>query len=194
MIPQDPIYVVDIIADVVQSVIDDVLDDIQANETAAIGMATAIQTINYQYGHKSELVETLAQMDKTDKAAFQKYPCIYVVQDFKETIGLTPGFYGAANLNIIIMHHSQLDYKTTERYANVFKPVLYPIYLSFLTFLSKHANIITYNPPPKHDKFDRPLTIVTGKDSAGSLYINDYVDAIEIQNLILTIDSQTCIN
>jgi hypothetical protein len=189
-----PIYYVDIISDVVASVEADVLDTIKSNETAAIGN-TSIQTINYQYGHKAELVETLAQMDKQDPYAFQKYPLVFLVQDFRESVGGTPGIYGTANLNLIFMHQSRLDYKTTDRYTNVFKPVLYPILISFMKYLSKHKAVHVQNVQSLvYDKYDRPLVGVPNATSGNKLSVNDYVDAIEISNLNLLLNYQTCIN
>jgi hypothetical protein len=197
MSDQIPIYLVDIISDVVASVQADVLTAIQANETAAINLDTQIQTVNYQYGHKSELIETLYQMDKTDLTAYSKYPCIFLVMDFKETVGGTPGIYANAVLNVIIMHHSTIDDKTTDRYVKVFKPVLYPLYLSFLKALSKHKAVHVYNVQSlKHDKYDRPKNLVGNNKNSdeNEMFVNDYVDAIEIQNLNLLINSSTCIN
>lgn len=184
-----PIYLVDVIGDVVTSVQKEVLSQIQDNENAATGSSN-IQTINYQYGHKAELIETLFQMDKINETANLKYPCIYLVQDFRESISGGPGIYGTAYLNIIIMHQSLLDYKTADRYVNVFKPVLYPLYASFMKQVTKHKLIHAYD-YPKHDKFDRPLTVIKNPDQQ---MVNDYVDAIEISNLSLLIDLKTCIN
>lgn len=189
-----PIYYVDIIGDVVASVTTDVLSTIKANEVDAIG-STGITTINYQYGHKAELIETLAQMDKQDPYASQKYPLVFLVQDFRENVGGSPGLYGTANLNLIFMHHSLLDYKTKDRYTNVFKPVLYPILISFMKYLSKHKAVHVQNVQSLvYDKYDRPLVGVPSGEYGNKLVVNDYVDAIEISNLNLLLNYQTCIN
>lgn len=190
---QVPTYLVDIIGEVVASVKADVLATIIKNESAALGTQSLIQTINYQYGHKSELIETLFQMDKSDPAAYQKYPLIYLVLDFKEIIDDSKSYFGTAVLNILIMHSSELSYKTTERYLNVFKPVLYPLYISLLNQIPKHKAFSVYG-NPKHEKYDRPLVGVPAAIEGNKLLINEYVDAIEIANLNLLLNYQTCIN
>jgi hypothetical protein len=189
-----PVYIVDIIGDIVNQVKGDVLTKIIANETAVLEDGPSlIQTINYQYGHKRELIETLFQMDKGDELAFQKYPLIYLVQDFRESRGQQPGIYADVSLNIVIAHHTTRSFKITERYAQVFKPVLYPIYLSLIEKIaaSKAVNMESED-LIRHDKTDRSYwgTQALGGNEANKL--NDAVDAIEIENLALKIIFKNC--
>ena len=86
---------------------------------------------------------------------------------------------------------------TDERYAKNFIPVLYPIYEAFLNkintftygkrngkpFLTKSVDFI------KHTKIDRPFW---GRDTFlknDANRFNDYIDAIEIRDLDLLINS-----
>jgi hypothetical protein len=189
MTQKQPVYVVDIVGACVAAASLKVLALIQANESTAIGKASTIQAINYQYGHKSELVETLAQKDQSATGRFLKYPLVYLVQDFTERRQGEPGLYAETSLNIIIAHQTKLDDKVHDRYAKVFKPVLYPIYDALLTALYKSPFIRSMADTFDHSKTDRPLQAVGNKT-----YINDYVDAIEISNLVLQLNYQTCIN
>jgi hypothetical protein len=190
-----PVYIVDLIGSVVQAVIAEVLAQIQAAELAALG-STNITTINYQYGHFRELIVTLAQWDTDPSLRMGKYPMIYVVQDFVEHRGKLAGVYADLSLQVIVCHQTEADYKITDRYAKVFKPVLYPIYYSFLKNLA--LSNMTFPSSPdliSHDKYDRSFwgtSKVVGSGGTDRSVLNDFVDAIDIQNLQLKIDYQPC--
>jgi hypothetical protein len=188
-----PVYIVDVMAAVVGNVETEVLSQIQAAEVAALG-TTLIQTINFQYGHKRELIETMMQWDRDPELKFQKYPLVYLVQDFKESRGKDAGIYAELSANIIIAHQTDQTYKITDRYANVFKPVLYPIYYSLLNQLSIYPQVNEgVQELLVHDKWDRSYW---GRAAAGGstdrTTLNDFVDAIEIDNLVLKINILNC--
>lgn len=194
MIPQQPVYIVDLIGQVVQAVQTEVLAKIQLNETAALG-ATLIQNINYQYGHFRELISTLSQWDAdaSGQQQLQKYPLVFLVQDFREQRGRTPGVYADVSLNIIVCHQTDPNYKITDRMTNVFKPVLYPIYYSLIKQLSKAS--LTFAASPDliaHDKWDRAYWGTTNLEGTDKSMLNDFVDAIDIQNISLKISYQPC--
>lgn len=190
-----PVYIVDLIGTVVQAVIAEVLEQIQAAELDALG-ATNITTINYQYGHFRELIVTLGQWDTDPTLRMGKYPMIYVVQDFVEHRGKLAGVYADLTLQVIICHQTEDDYKIGERYVNVFKPVLYPIYYSFMKQLA--LSPMTFPSSPDliaHDKWDRSFwgtSKVVGSGGTDRSVLNDFVDAIDIQNLQIKIDYQPC--
>lgn len=183
-----PVYVVDIMGEVVSSVQTEVLEQIQANETAAIGQ-TSIQNIDYQKGYVKELIQTLQQMDKDETQRFLKYPLIWLVMDFKEGRGRTAGIYTQTSLDLIIAHQTDQSYKVSDRYEKVFKPVLYPIYVSFLNQIAKHPMIMQGDDEMiSHDKWDRSYWGNGGSKSQ----LTDFVDAIEINNLALNIIFKNC--
>ena len=125
-----------------------------------------------------------------------KYPLIYLVQDFVEKRGQKPGIYAETSLNILIIHQTDNTYKITDRYANVFKPVLYPIYYSLIDQISHHKQINNFDETLiPHTKIDRSYWGKTSINAAGNsaLSLNDYVDAIEISNLDLNINYQLCL-
>lgn len=187
-----PIYVVDIFRDIVASFAPMLLPIIQANETTALGQSL-INTIDYQYGHVKELVATLFQYDKSQQLKYTKYPLVYLVMDFPEDRGNQPGFYATVTLEIVIAHQTDATYKASERMQNVFKPVLYPIYYSLLDAIAAHPMINENNADIiKHRKIDR---VYWGRESIGGTdgnVLNDYVDAIDITNLKLTILDNNC--
>jgi hypothetical protein len=187
-----PVYIVDIIGAAVQLAETNVLTTIQENETCALG-GTGITTVNYQKGHKLELIETLLQWSKVPDYDQRKYPCVYLVQDFQEIRNPRPGIYADVKLNLILMHFTEQTYRVDDRYANVFKPVLYPLYDAFLEGLAKTPQIQQSNKDDiQHTKIDR---LYWGRQAAGGndrVALTDYLDAIEITGLQLSIYFKTC--
>lgn len=190
-----PVYVVDIMGQIVQSVSAQVLATIQANERSVMGR-TSIQAINYQYGHFRELILTLSQMDLSTSLRFQKFPLVYLVMDFKEARGKTAAAYAEVSLQLLICHQTDGNYKVADRYVNVFKPVLYPIYLSLLQQITKHPMCWPSNSDVlPHDKWDRSYwgtSKPVGGGNTDRSVLNDFVDAIDIQNLQFKLDYQPC--
>ena len=187
------VYITDVIGEVVTAVKNQVLNTIQANETEALGRETLIETINYQKGHKRELLETLLQMDKSETNRYKKYPMVYLAQDFREEFNPTPGIYADTRLSIIICHQTKADYKVGERYDKVFKTVLYPIFNALINQLFKHPQIHAQSPDTiKGVKWDR---LYWGRQAVGGVdatKLNDFVDAIEIENLQLKFKNLSC--
>lgn len=187
-----PLYIVDIFADIVSRVENVVLSTIQANETAALG-STKIQGINYQKGHKIELIQTLSQMEANASTQQQKYPMVYLVQDFTERRGRSIKQYAEVNLQIFIAHYTEATRKVDDRMTKVFKPVLYPIYYELMNQISLEPLIIQADEQDiRHDKTDR---LYWGTQSFGGNKehsLNDYLDAIEVNNLTLNFNFKTC--
>lgn len=191
-----PVYIWEIIGEIVQATSDAVVDKvtgltllqtIQANEVAVLG-ETHIQQIRYSKSSFNELIETLSQADGSAEERYNKYPLIHLVRDFYEERGQDPGAYATASLNIIIIHQTVNTYKVADREVNVFKPVLYPIYQEFLEQLdksgwTKSGDLETF----RHRKIDHAFW---GNRKLETL--NDYVDAIEIQNLNIKINFFNC--
>lgn len=193
MILTKPVYIVDIIGSAVALVQNEILDSIKAADIAANG-STLITAIDYQYGHKRELIQTLSQMDADATTRMIKYPLVYLVQDFRERRGSEPGVYADVSLNVIIAHQTDPTFKITDRMANVFKPVLYPIYYSLMKQLATIPQSMQGSADMiEHDKFDRSYWGSQAVGGNDKLSLNDYVDAIEIQNLNIKFNYQPCL-
>ncbi len=121
----------------------------------------------------------------------------HLYMDFREQRGRTPGIYADTQLNFAICHQTEGDYKAADRYVNVFKPVLYPIYYSLMKQLTKSPLTVQGDQDMlQHDKWDRMFwgtSKVVGGGGTDRSYLNDFVDAIEIQNLALKINYQPCV-
>lgn len=145
--------------------------------------------INYVYGRQSQIIGKLHDMEGSKTYKDAKYPLFAVYQDFPEKRGL--GYYANIVLPKIIIATLTVstDYSDT-RYDVTFKPVLYPIYYEFLHQIALHRNIAEADEDfIQHTKWDRVGTLPIGSD------VQDYVDAIEINNLTLTVSqSKFCSN
>lgn len=197
-----PVYVDDIIGEIVQDTSDAVvnkitgktlLETIQDNETAALG-STMIQQIRYSKSSFDELIETLAQLDKSGEERYNKYPLIHLVQDIYVERGDDVGLYGTSSLNIVFIHQTVQTYKIDDRDAKVFKPVLYPMYYEFMNQLKKSNWVFGSFADTgefRHRFIKRAFW--GNRNLQGSKNIlNDYVDAIEIQNLFIKFNFSNC--
>lgn len=189
----EPVYIVDIIEEVVAATSAAILATIQENETTALELPSLIQKVSYHKSSFKELIVTLAQADPSDVGRFNKYPLIYLMRDFKEARGRLAGVYAEVNLRIIIIHQTESTYKITDREAKVLKPVLSPIYYEFMHQLFLHP-MINVGPDEDGIPHDYWFRAYWGsvQQSDGKNALNDYVDAIEINNLALKINFPNC--
>lgn len=171
---QPPLYVVDVIGEVVAAV--------DAKLNGALG-----KHIVYQYGRS---IQILAELQKANggitAGARAKYPLVALFQDFPEKMG-DNGYYTSVRFpKIVIATLTQSTDPVPKRYEQTFKPILYPIYQEFIRQLVRHKNIVANDPGAiPHTKWDRPGS-QPAADKTLAANFNDYVDAIEIQDLQLT--------
>jgi hypothetical protein len=196
-----PVYIDDIIGEIVSDTANAVVikpyttlvQQITQNEINATG-SSLIQGIRYSKSSFDELIETLSQEDKSSSGRFTKYPLVHLVQDMVINRGADTGIFGTATVNIIFVHQTQQNFKTEERDEKVFKPVLWPIYYQFLEQLKKNNWVFqtdTTTGEFPHRVIKRAFW--GNRNLQGSKNIlNDYVDAIEVQNLQLKINYSNC--
>lgn len=177
---------VELFRDVVTAVQSDMLATLQ-------DIDSNIQCVNFIAGDLDEIRETLQQFDASPEERFKKYPLFILKTDITELKGTAPGIYSKVRFQAAICHHTQREYKTLERYDNNFKPILYPLYESFIENLLG----IGYFPhlsrfDLKHTKTDR---VNLGKQALLELQeaSYDYIDAIELNNFELNIDYDSCL-
>lgn len=177
--------IVEIFQEVVNRVESNVLGSLQA-------LDSKIEGVHYEHGHPLEIVETLKQKDKSQTYRFQKYPLIALFQDFAEVKGPI-GFEREVNLHLIIAKGTKSEYKAKDRYEHNFKPFLYPVYESFLEEINREKRFQTYGSNRiEHTKWDRLFWGRNGLFGNQSNVFNDFLDVIEIKNLKLKINLETC--
>lgn len=177
----NPTYLVDIIGELVAQVSAQLTAQLQA-------MQPSITGVHYLHGHPLEIVTTLAERDGSDTLMFQKYPLVCLFQDTPEEMNPGIGIHERTRLNLAIVNWTEPSYKAPERYAINFKPILYPIYESLMEAIRLSPQIMLEDQRVKHTKTDR---LQWGTRRAGEK-MGDFLDAIEITNLNLSIYIENC--
>lgn len=162
-----PLYIVDIIGEVVQAV-------------DAVLYPTLNAHIDYLYGRPTQILTELQKMAGAASTKGLRYPLIALFMDFPEQMGT--GYYAEVKLpKLSIATLTDFNDSPAKRYPKTFKKTLYPIYMEFRRQLALHPNIVGNDPGAfSMLKWDRPGSQPDGGN------MNDYLDAIELQNLQLT--------
>ena len=167
-------YIVDLIGEVVEQV--------RATYEAPAGYATGSPF--YLYGHPLEIANTLTEWSKNPNQKFEQFPLIILFQDFEERKGTHQGENSVVSLNMVICCNTDKHYKSNERYEKTFKTVLYPLYDLFIEALTNSGYFAQTDDLIPHTKIDR---VYYGNQANTANLFNDFIDAIEIKDLELTI-------
>jgi len=155
---------------------------------------STITGVHYMHGHPIEIMETLAEMDKSQSAKFKRYPLIALFQDFPERYYADPEIQAEGTFHLIIARRTNNTYKVQDRYLKNFDPFLYPIYEEFLTQLFRSGFFMLQSDSLiQHTKYDR---LYWGRESlfgGTANMFNDYLDVIEIRDLKLKFYVNNCI-
>ena len=141
----------------------------------------------FMHGHPLEILNTLSEKDRHSTYKFKKYPLIALFQDFTESIGENMNSQGETSLNIVICTQTSPDYTSEQRYDNVFRTVLYPLYDLLIKHIEASKWFVNVGPGlVPHDKTDRLFWGKSGLYGNEGNIFNDNIDAIEIENLSLS--------
>lgn len=159
-------------------------------EAIALGICA---TLRYEHGSPEELLKVLqnvtASIGLEGSTAKPKYPLMFLLSDFPETIPGTGSYDEDVVLPVIVlMGESQQNYSSQERYDNTLKPLLLPLYKLTLKHIAKHPRIMVYDPNNiPHTKWNR---LFYGRKVLGT-NVADYVDAVEMEKIKLTFAKAT---
>lgn len=145
----------------------------------------------YMYGHRLEISNRLLDKDKDMVYKYQKYPLIALRMDFPERV--VDGMW-QYTLNLAILTYTEKNYNAEERYTNVFKPVLYPLYERFLKVV-RESGLFTWPGDQEyipHTKYDRPFWGISEREGNSKNIFNDPLDAIELVDLKLNQRIKNC--
>lgn len=137
----------------------------------------------YMYGHRREIANRLLEKDKDKVRKYQKYPLVALRMDFPES--QNAGQLVEYNLNIAFLMFTSENYDTPARYANVIKPILYPLVDVFFEKLVESGLFVwadTMQRPP-YVKWDRPYYGVGVLEGNEKNIFNDPLDAVELVDL-----------
>jgi hypothetical protein len=188
------IVIADIIGEVVSAVSTKVFTDATYEAVKAAikqQLNTNVSEITYLHGHPVEIITTLTERDgATNELKFKKYPLIAMFQDMAEN---PANGMMEASLQIIIATSTQPELKATQRYATTFKPILLPLYDLFMLELNKHKSVRSQY-TIDHQKYDRVFwgTVTNLMEGTQVRMFNDYLDAVELQNVKLTFFENNC--
>lgn len=173
-------YIVDDIGAVVQRVLDDpnVADLFPSDTSWKKSDANTVPF--YMYGHMVEIAKRLTKKDGSADGKEQKYPLFILLMDIKEHVENLTTY---PNITILIVTSTRQEYIVPERMQKVFKPVLYPLYESFLKQLKDSGlflwekNLIS----PERNKTDHPFWGKPKLEKNEALPLNDTLDCIELE-------------
>lgn len=165
-----PLYIVDIMREVVTA-------------ADAVLFPTLGRHLFYTHGRGVQVQAKLQQLNDAIQPSTRasRWPLVALFQDFRQDMGA--GYYANTRLpSLVIATLTDSTDETPDRYLKTFKPVLYPIYQELLRQLARHPNVVGGDPGAfVHSLWERP-----GNPPKGNV-LNEYVDALEIEGLQLTI-------
>ena len=180
----NPVYIVDVIGDVVAAVSAKLLTQLQTVDPLITG-------VHYEYGHYTDIKERLIQYGKTAKQ--DRYPLVCLFEDHRIRHS-KEGLTGVMDLKILILHSSKNTVTREWREANVFRPILYPIYFEFLNQLKLSGNFNIYDASKiQHDQINRPHWGDPALYKNEKYLFDDVLDGIELSNLSLETYLDNCL-
>lgn len=176
-----PVYIVDVIRDVVAATSAVLLSQLQTVDPL-------ITKIWFEYGHKNDINERII----TYQAGGTNFcPMVCMFEDYRLKHG-EKGLTGITNLVIVIIYYSKPNITRVQREANVFRPVLYPVYLEFLKQLKLNGKFSIYDETLiKHDQINRPHW--GDPDLYKEYPLKGVFDGIELNNLQLITFLNNCL-
>ena len=126
----------------------------------------------------------------TSSHAWKKYPIICMRSPVNET---RKGTEREMTLDIAILVNTLKDYTNEQREAESFVKILRPIYDKFMKALNNHKMVKSaYNGMLSHTYTENYRYGRLGLNGGDDKKFKDYVDAIEINNLSVTIKKFKC--
>jgi len=146
----------------------------------------------YLHGHPLEIVNRLNKKNK-GVYSYQKYPLIALFQDFEEPIGDDLALYATPSPTFIIANLTRPEITADDRYDRNFRDVLYPLYYDFLNKLYENRSFLLRDPRTiNHTKIDRLYWGTSAGNNNERNIANDYLDAIELNNVELPVVENRC--
>lgn len=176
-----PVYIVDIIGEVVAAT------DAALRAKSDSWLTLNDRHINYVYGSESHVTQRLLEIGSNpNKSGTAKTPLVALMMPISTKRGYSNGFYGEANLPwIYIAERSDNTRLPPAKYADNFKPILFPIYYELLKQLARRTDVINVGGADflSHTLWEYPAE-VTAK--ANTIF-TDFLDILAIQGLSFTI-------
>ena len=139
----------------------------------------SIGGVRFEFGHYKEVFNNLSRLANANFETETIFPLIYLVSDFEEDIN-TENNTIETRLQLFIVTKTQSEYLAEQRKELIFKPILHPVYFSFIEALRKSKDIRLDNGLlfHKHTKVDHYFW---GKDEK-AFEGNGFFDSVEIKD------------
>lgn len=156
--------------------------------------ATALnREIFFDWGHYTEVFRNITEKSGGTTIK-RKYPLVWLVMDMTEDRygDIEPSLYGSAPAHILIINDTKQDATMEQRERDVFDKILNPIYDELINQI-KNSKYLSNSLPLllKHKKTNRYYWDGKDGDGVANLF-GDYVDAIQIKNLVMNFKQQNC--
>lgn len=147
--------------------------------------------VYYDFGRYVEVTRNLTSKDGGKESKNKKYPLIWLVVPYTVVDTWIEGPCEIKNLEIIIATATKQASTTPDRINENFIPFLYPIYdeLRKQIDISGYFDDIDFN--NDFERIDQPYWDGKQGTSQANLF-NDYIDAIQLRGIRLTVNEQTC--
>lgn len=165
--------------------------NLSAKDAAKFGITEGLESPYYFYGHPMDINRQMIARDEELATKGKSYPAICLRLPTEEEMGSGLTHY---NLNVAIFSETDLNWSAPERYANVIKPVLIPLYTLFLDRLKKKGFVWDggVQTMPPHRRIDQPHHGVEETKGNKAYVFNTKLDAIEILNLRVNKQTKYC--
>jgi hypothetical protein len=180
--------VVDIMREVVEAVSVSVTPYLKTIDASYTG-------VRYDYGHPSDLVASLAELNGTMANRFTKYPLIGLFLDIPEQRNVSQDVYSEATLSGFIAVGTEQRLKPYQRTQQTFIPIIHYIRNEFERQIMLHKRIqkpdgklLQYNAVDRYQWGKGGLSYY---ENGKANVFNDYIDACEFSGLKIQI-IKTC--
>lgn len=147
---------------------------------------TGIQ-VHYEHGTRQNIDQALISFDKSGNSQY-KFPLIGLIQPFTEKASKVQRVESDIDFKIVIATRTDPNYTPDQREANSFVPVLRPLFRQLLESIKRSG----YFTVTANDKLSLSHTDLYEWGEKSSQVFCDYVDAILIDNLQLSIKEFNC--
>lgn len=146
--------------------------------------------VEFQFGDWDYIANVLQVMSTSSTTSGKRYPIICLRSPYSET---RDGKSRVVSLELLIAVNTLKEYTNEQREATSFVEVLRPIYTLLMEEIGSHRMIKSnYAGMPRHEYSENYRYGRKGVEGADGKPFRDFIDAIEITNLSLTIKDLSC--
>lgn len=163
------------------------LPALQDDESMA-EVAGCWEDVNFIYGHQTEITEQLRVMSKDPEQRKKKFPLFVLYTDISVNHNRYDGYDGVV-LQMAVAHSTERKFTTPERKVKTFDPFLRPLlnYFFQALFQSSVFAIVDEDKDVRVNIIERYFWGKNGLYGNVGNVFEEYIDAIELQNLDLKI-------